>query len=768
MTSVHLRALATAAVTLAWMFHATPMRAADASGPRPRAALVIGNAEYTAINPLESSANDARDMCDALTVLGYTASCFADVKDAREFKARIQDFTAALKPKSEVVFYYAGHAVQIRGENYLVPVGAKLRTDADVARESVSLSYLMTQLLQAKHYLSIVILDASRGNPWPGSSHGILSGLAPITAIPRGTMVMYATAANGVSAEGTDRNGVLTKNLLANIKSPGLTADELFKRVSEGVQADGAAAIDGMQQTPALYTNFTGEFCFAGCIDKVARAELEKLQKANEEQLAETRKQKAELEARRRDAQAKLLANITAMNCDPSELNGRGQCFAATPETAVKAVATALIQRGFIVNDDTAASSKVEGVRITDDPQAKNLTNVLTITASVKNVATIGRCVVTLSANQKTILHDEYHTWSTVAIIPVATSKQYSDVVKNDITITDSGFYRDLLAAIAVAAGSPSGDSAPAAALGVNEHRYDAPPDRSEQALIQALISQGYVVKSFNPAFGTVNLFRRTQDKDKRYSTSSDLIASVTTAASGTGSRVQIAVNDIHVMRRELAPGPRISALAGEMRSSYEYETVVVHEGAVTDPGFNHALFAAMDSTLQGNTASSRSPHSQPSVLPADQTFHAASDALTQRGYYVSSSDEALRLLVISKRTAIPLKSNDGWSASYVNATIYIKDGAANDSICYVAATSQDSIFRASPTFKYSIFFGTTSKSSAPRDCRVKKKCTLDELQSTFVDEGGSPISLESVTGEGDADAAVYSEIFSIISPQKR
>jgi len=79
--------------------------------------------------------------------------------------------------------------------------------------------------------------------------------------------------------DGQGRNGTLTKNLLANINVPGLTIDDMFKRVSEGVQADSLAVV-GHAQTPALYTNFTGEFCFAGCIDKVARAELEKMQES--------------------------------------------------------------------------------------------------------------------------------------------------------------------------------------------------------------------------------------------------------------------------------------------------------------------------------------------------------------------------------------------------------------------------------------------------------------------------------------------------------
>jgi uncharacterized caspase-like protein len=244
---------------------------ADAGASRPRAALVIGNAHYSAVNPLRNTLNDAHDICDALSELGYSASCFTEVKDAREFRARIQDFATSLKPKTEVLFYYAGHAIQMKGESYLVPVRAKLRAQADVATEAVPLKFIMTQLLQAKHYVNIMILDACRNNPWAANPQGMAAGLAPISAIPRGTMIMYGTASNDVSDDGEGRNGTLTKNLLANLKSPGLTADEFFKRVSEGVQADSAAAV-GHTQTPALYTNFTGEFCFAGCIDKVARS----------------------------------------------------------------------------------------------------------------------------------------------------------------------------------------------------------------------------------------------------------------------------------------------------------------------------------------------------------------------------------------------------------------------------------------------------------------------------------------------------------------
>jgi hypothetical protein len=327
MTRLCFRALATATIALAWAtFPFVAVCAADATA-RPRAALVIGNADYVSLNAVTSAANDEHDLCEALSALGYSTSCFTDVNDAKEFKARIQDFMAALKPKSEVLFYYAGHAIQVKGENYLVPAAANPRSEADVPKETISLAYIMTQLLQGKHYLNIVILDACRGTPWRDSARRMSAGLAPIATIPRGTMVMYATAPNGYAEQGAGRNGVFTRNLLANINSPGLTADELFKRVSDGVQSDSGYAAATVQ-TPALYTNFTGEFCFGGCIDKVARAELERIEKENEQQLEEARKQKAELEARKREAQEKLVAAAIAANCDKSVLNDTGRCFA--------------------------------------------------------------------------------------------------------------------------------------------------------------------------------------------------------------------------------------------------------------------------------------------------------------------------------------------------------------------------------------------------------------------------------------------------------
>jgi hypothetical protein len=427
--------------------HAPRTLSADAGAPRPRAALVIGNAHYSAVNPLRNTLNDAHDICDALGELGYSTSCFMDVKDSREFRARIQEFASSLKPKSEVLFYYAGHAIQMKGESYLVPVSAKLRAEADVATETVALNFILTQLLQAKHYVNIMILDACRNNPWSANPRGMTAGLAPISAIPRGTMIMYGTASNDVSDDGEGRHGTLTKNLLANLKSPGLTADEFFKRVSEGVQADSAAAV-GHTQTPALYTNFAGEFCFAGCIDKVARVELERIQKMHEVQLAQARREAAELEASNRAVEAQLAATSVSLFCDSNEDNAGGQCFATDSDRTAKAIEATFRQRG-LASRGGSYSRNIEGVRSADDPKDRNLTQVLSVTATVKDVAASGHCIVVLTAKQRTLMHDEHHHWTSAdIIIPIPTSTEYKEVVKQDIGVKDPAFFRELYAGI--------------------------------------------------------------------------------------------------------------------------------------------------------------------------------------------------------------------------------------------------------------------------------------------------------------------------------
>jgi len=720
-----------------WALRSLAVDAADAAATHPRVALVIGNANYTAVKPLGNPANDAHDMCDALGTLTYKVSCFVDVVDRREFRARIQDFVDSVPAKADVLFYYAGHAVQLKGENYLVPTSAHLRSEADIPRETISLNYLMTQLSQSKHHLSIVMLDACRNNPWPETLRAAANGLAPITAIPRSTVVLYATAANDFSGDGEGRNGTLTKNLLASISVPGLTIDDVFKRVSEGVQADSLAAV-GHAQTPALYTNFTGEFCFAGCIDKVARAELEKMQKANQEQLEKAQREKAEMEA-------KLAATETSMNCDKSVLSDSGQCFTAPPDVTLRASAEALLQSGFTIGQVDADGGIVQGVRKLENPTDKNSTDTLTATIAVRAVPVTGHSVVTISADQRTTQLQTSHKWTQVVIIPVPTQKQYSNVVKKDTRVTDPQFYSNLFTAIErnlrseapVAVSVSKSNTAPSAAdmpsapaqtstagppsatntssapeetptaahppatstssasrqmspvahspatgvaaqlaLSGNKHHLGAPPERAMSATVGALVEAGYVVDSVDHSLGLVTATRRVLDsKDGRYSNNISASAYIAPDQGNDGARVQLSANEQRVLHRKTS----------KMFSKPIYESAVVeHDGSVTDAGYYRGLFAAIEADLAASVATPAT-RTHRFGAPVERTLPAAIDGLAQRGFSIDQADNTIGF--VTAHRARDDKATGGTVREI--ATVYVRADSDKQSIVFVAGSER-------------------------------------------------------------------------------
>ena len=798
-----LRAL-TLIATCATLLAPLGATAADAAATRPRAALVIGNAAYTAVNPLQNPANDAHDMCAALGELGYKASCFVDVADRREFKARIQDFVESLAAKSDVLFYYAGHAVQLKGENYLVPTGAQLRTEADVARETISLNFLMTQLSQAKHNLNIVVLDACRNNPWPGSVHGAAAGLAPITAIPRGSMVLYATAANDFSDDGEGRNGILTKNLLAVIKVPGLTVDEVFKRVSEGVQADSLAAA-GHAQTPALYTNFSGEFCFAGCIDKVARAELEKMQKANQEQLEKAEREKAAL-------QAQLAATETSMNCDKSVLSYDGQCFTAPPERTLGAVTEALLQRGFTIDGSNAALGTVDGTRSTSDAKDESTTYVVHATATVRAVPVTGHSVVSIAATQQTVLHQKSHQWTQLVLIPIPTSTNYRNVVKNDVSITEPQFYRDLFAAIernlrsttagsapttetppqpapaAATAGSDSNAPATAAALiaadtgaasaampatapsaagapadGLKQAEHPTQPEnptqteratQPEQPTQAARPAQAAVPPSSGSA-EQINLppgqalHVVVQSLVQR----SYIIESVDTAVGLVKARrkvrdpkdessTTIIVASAYVTAVPDANGSRVQLTANEQKLLHRKQTATVRDAGITDAAFYRDLFSTIQAGAGGGVLTTPG-HAQHFDVPYEKTFPAVVDGLVQEGFTVEQVDDKVGFVTASR--SVP-DAKDRKISNIVTATCYVGPDQGGASLMFVAA-SQESLK----------FSGTGSSSYLSR-----------ALFGSFAGRGSPGMDTvygPLVTQEGElTDPVFYSRLFALIA----
>lgn len=288
--------------------------------PGRRVALVIGNGNYAKEGALRNPVNDARDMCAKLKSLQFETLCYLDIKTRREFKTRIQEYVGKLTNGTAGLFYYAGHGIQVNGENYLIPTHIELKSQVDVEDEAVSVNYLMAQLDSAKNPFNIVILDACRNNPWARGFRSISRGLAATNA-PEGSIVLYATAANEEAFDGSDKNGTFTKHLLTHLGTRGITVEQLIKRVSAGVQKETLAEV-GHKQTPFVYSSFTGEFCFAGCEQPEApdsasvKAKSKKALAAEEEA---ARKQKQEMEALRSGNEA-LERRMKELNRQQAEI----------------------------------------------------------------------------------------------------------------------------------------------------------------------------------------------------------------------------------------------------------------------------------------------------------------------------------------------------------------------------------------------------------------------------------------------------------------
>ena len=219
-----------------------------------RVALVIGNARYDAA-PLKNPGNDARLMATTLRELGFEVTVGYDMSQNRMREA-IETFGRQLKGGGVGLFYYAGHALQVHGRNYLVPVDARIEAEAEVDIKSVDLARVLAKMEIADTRMNIVILDACRNTPCVRSFRSLTQGLA-FTQAPSGTLIAYATAPGSVANDGAGRHGPYTFALAQRLKTPGLPIERVFKAVRADVRA-----VTGDRQTPWESSSLEGEFYF--------------------------------------------------------------------------------------------------------------------------------------------------------------------------------------------------------------------------------------------------------------------------------------------------------------------------------------------------------------------------------------------------------------------------------------------------------------------------------------------------------------------------
>jgi hypothetical protein len=293
--------------------------AAPAPMPERRIALVIGNGDYRRAPHLDNARNDARDMCQLLKKLQFETFCYENLQTKRQMKDAVIGFTEKLAVGNLVsLVFYAGHGMQVRGENYLIPTDVDLRTEADIDDEALNINYLMLQLDNSRNSFNMVILDACRNNPFSRGWRGAGGrGLASIDA-PVGSVIIFSTAPGREASDGNGRNSVFTKHLLNNMPQPGVPLEEMIKQVSREVTEESIR--QGFNQTPWWNSSFTGKFCFAGCTDLSKEFDLARV-KAEKERIeaeaarlqleqAERQKRQAEIDAQSRARQAELEARI--------------------------------------------------------------------------------------------------------------------------------------------------------------------------------------------------------------------------------------------------------------------------------------------------------------------------------------------------------------------------------------------------------------------------------------------------------------------------
>lgn len=223
-----------------------------------RYALVIGNGAYP-MSPLKNPVNDSMDIARLLGQLGFTVIHRHDV-DIRSMETAVREFGHMLESGGTGLFYYAGHGMQVRGRNYLIPVDARIESESDVRYEALDVGRVLGKMEDADNGLNIVILDACRDNPFGRGYRSTRSGLARMDA-PRGTLIAYATSPGSVAADGTGRNGIYTKNLLTHMATPGLPVEQIFKNVRINVIRD-----TNQKQVPWEASSLTGDFYFTSVI----------------------------------------------------------------------------------------------------------------------------------------------------------------------------------------------------------------------------------------------------------------------------------------------------------------------------------------------------------------------------------------------------------------------------------------------------------------------------------------------------------------------
>lgn len=226
-----------------------------ASAQERRVALVIGNSTYK-ISPLPNPVNDSRAMSEALRGLGFEVIERQNL-GREDFAKAVREYGDKLRGASVGLFYFAGHGLQVKGRNFLVPIDADIQREDEVPYRGFDLNEVLDKMDSARTAVNLVVLDACRNNPFAASFKVSQAGLAQIDA-PTGTLIAFSTAPGSVAQDGEGSNGLYTGALLKYIAAPNMVIEQMFKRVRVDV-----VTASKNRQVPWESSSLNREFAFA-------------------------------------------------------------------------------------------------------------------------------------------------------------------------------------------------------------------------------------------------------------------------------------------------------------------------------------------------------------------------------------------------------------------------------------------------------------------------------------------------------------------------
>lgn len=307
-----------------------------------RVALIIGNSKYPTA-PLKNPGNDARAMAKSLKELGFEVT-LRENAGQRDMAAAVRQFGSSITPGAVALFYFAGHGMQVKGRNYLVPTDADIQLEDEVPYSTLDVSLVLDKLEVGKSAVNIVILDACRNNPFARRFRSSSTGLAQMDA-PIGTLIAFATAPGSVAQDGTGENGVYTKHLLDSIAMPGLPVEQMFKRVRIGVAKDTHDT-----QVPWESSSMKGDFVFKEArvaasqdklIEEAVKAAAEKAATLTAERMRREQEQSRQQSERTRSEQESLAAEREALRRERDRLTAENESLRQKSSAAPGPVALA-------------------------------------------------------------------------------------------------------------------------------------------------------------------------------------------------------------------------------------------------------------------------------------------------------------------------------------------------------------------------------------------------------------------------------------------